>query len=279
MARPRIWCSLTLTLFFLLLAASPSRGEAYVEFYLGGVQLFFDGVEFKDTNHPQEDFEAQAFSRTESHNIDPALVIGFKAGTWFVPGGFLGFNYPAWMRYFGCYIDFSFHNLNFSRDVDNQPLNNGGTLRSFTENKFSSDGQAFTLAFMFCGRYGFFPSEKVPFGRLQVYAGVGPGLFIASQSVDLQTRTYRPNYQIFTPYADISPPDSQTSATVCLVTDAGVRWYFKRRLSLDFFFRYRYAEPSFEFDYTNPVTGRNTSFEMNPVLHLYSFNLGLAYHF
>ena len=279
MARPRIWFSLTFTLLFLLMTASPGRGEAYVEFYLGGVQLFFDGVEFNDTNHPQGDPAAQAFYRTESCNIDPSLAVGLKAGTWFVPGGFLGLHYPPWMRYFGCYVDFSFHSLDFSRDVDNQPLGGGGTLRSFDENKFSSDGQAFTLAFMFCGRYGFFPSEQVPFGRLQVYAGVGPGLFIASQSVDLQTRSYRPRYQIFTPYSDISPPDSQTSVTICLVTDAGLRWYFNRRLSLDFFFRYRYAEPSFAFDYTNPMNGRPTSFEMDPALHLYSFNLGLAYHF
>lgn len=279
MGLPRTGFSLTLALCFLLLAASPTRGESYVEFYLGGVQLFWGGLEIDDVHHPQGDPNAQTFSRTESCDIDPSLAVGLRAGTWFVPEGFLGFNYPNWMRYFGCYVDFSFHSLNFSRDVDNQPLSTGGTLRSFTENKFSSDGQAFTLAFMFCGRYGFFPSEQVPFGRLQAYVGVGPGLFIANQDVTLYTRGYRPNYQIFTPYADISPPSSKTSVTVCLVTDAGLRWKFNRRLSLDFFFRYRYANPSFSYDYINPVSHRPTSFRMNPVLHLYSFNLGLAYHF
>jgi len=280
MILPRAWFSLTLAMLLLLLAAPPSRGEAYVEFYLGGLQLFFDGVNIDQENYPDGRDGAQVISQTEHCDIDPALVIGFKAGTWFVPGGFLGFNYPPWMRYFGCYVDFSYHRLNFSRDVDSQPINYGdGPVRSFTENKFSSDGQAYTLAFMFCGRYGFFPSEKVPFGRLQAYVGVGPGLFIASQDVTLHTRSYRPRKHIFTPYEDISPPSSKTSVTVCLVTDAGLRWRFNRRLSLDFFFRYRYAQPSFTYDYTNPVSYNPTSFRMNPVLHLYSFNLGLAYHF
>ena len=274
MVWPRAWLARTLTMVFLLMAASPSRGESYVEFYLGGVQLFFNGAD-----SGEEINNDQSYSRTEHYDIDPAVALGLRAGTWFVPGGFLGLNYPPWMRYFGCYVDFSYHRLDFSRDVDSQPLYYGGTLKSFDENKFDSDGQAFTLAFMFCGRYGFFPSDKVPFGRLQVYAGVGPGLFIATQGVNLETRSYRPRVGIFTPYTDISPPSSKTSVTVCLVTDVGLRWMIRPRLSLDFFFRYRFAQPSFVYDYTNPVSLKPTTFRMDPVLHLYSFNLGLAYHF
>jgi hypothetical protein len=254
--------------------ASPALGESYVEAYIGGVQLFFDGATNGQTEH------SQAILRTEYMNIAPAVVGGIRAGTWFVPGGFLGFQYPSWMRYLGFYVDLSYHRLDFSRDVETQPMSFGGPpFRSFTENEFYSDGGVLTLAFMACARYGFFPSEKVPFGRLQPYVGVGPGLFIANQEVTLNTRSYRPRKNTFTPYADISPPNSKTSVSVCLVTDVGLQWMFTRRLSLDLFFRYRFAQPSFAYDYINPLSQKPTSFKLEPDLHLYSFNIGLAYHF
>ena len=281
MAKQKAWISLALTTVLLTMAASSARGEAYAEFYLGGLQLFFDGVKLEEFSYPDGQIDhTQAISRTEYLDINQAVVFGLRAGTWFVPGGFLGRHYPPWMRYFGCYLDVSCHRLDFSRDVDSTPINPGGApLRSFTENKFFSEGIVWTLAFMACARYGFFANDQVPSGRLQPYLGVGPGLFIMDQGVTIHTRSYRPKKNTFTPYADISPPRSQTSVTVCLVTDVGLRWMFNRRLSLDFFFRYRFAQPSFAYDYTNPLSQKPTSFTMKPVLHLYSFNLGLAYHF
>jgi hypothetical protein len=59
----------------------------------------------------------------------------------------------------------------------------------------------------------------------------------------------------------------------------GLRWAFNRRLSLDFFFRFRRAQPGFTYKYQDSLSFQNASFTMHPTFNIYSINLGLAYHF
>ena len=91
MAKQKAWISLALATVLLMMAASSARGEAYAEFYLGGLQLFFDGVKLEEFSYPDGQIDhTQAISRTEYLDINQAVVFGLRAGTWFVPGGLLG---------------------------------------------------------------------------------------------------------------------------------------------------------------------------------------------
>ena len=96
---------LFLTLALLALpGAAPA--EMYVEGYIGGV-----GAGNLDTtttiNYPD-----LATGMNTPGSANPAVIGGLKLGTWFVPTGFLGYNYPDWMKYFGFYTDFSFCGAN-----------------------------------------------------------------------------------------------------------------------------------------------------------------------
>ena len=51
---------------------------------------------------------------------------------------------------------------------------------------------------------------------------------------------------------------------------------FNQHLSADFFFRDRHAQPSFTYNYRDPLTSRYASFTMYPAFSIYSINLGLA---
>jgi opacity protein-like surface antigen len=63
--------------------------------------------------------------------------------------------------------------------VDNQNIRFGNTRASFRE---AFDNVSFV--FRFLARYGFLPDQEVPFGRLQPYVGIGPGLEILSGDDD-----------------------------------------------------------------------------------------------
>jgi hypothetical protein len=124
-------------------------------------------------------------TKLNGKSYHPAFVGGLKIGTWFVKEGFLGFNYPDWMKYFGFYLDLSYHRLNIRGPVNVEEYDVVGGITTLDSEDTRSgtikaDGRVVTLAFMFAARYGFFPTPEVPFGRLQPYVGVGPAILITS---------------------------------------------------------------------------------------------------
>ncbi len=81
-------------------------------------------------------------------------------------------------------------------------------------------------------RYGFFPDQKVPFGRLQPWVGIGVADFVA-------------RFNQFT--------SSQASAA--LVVDAGLRYMLAKKFSVSLGFRYRYAQQNLTYNLFSGLAG------------------------
>lgn len=244
---------LSLVLLAALLAMpGAATGEMYIECYLGGVgasnssQSFSNsrswsgsdsgtggyyltdnagGVGYDPAATWTRDYGASGgFSGSFPGRFDnPFFTGGLKLGIWFDKTGITGgYNLPDWAKYFGFYLDLSYHNLNYARQtvtgrfwVDwaftrtttghiatGAPFTTydgevGAESASGGVGVFSSRGRMFTLAFMFAARYGFFPDSEVPLGRLQPYVAVGPALFVSSQSPRFNTGWFFTNGAYF----------------------------------------------------------------------------------
>ncbi len=276
----KIWCILVLSL--LLILPSAAMAEMYLEGYLGGNFTPSTGMNLT-TQHSVFGINDFIESHSIPGRIDPAVVGGLKIGTWFVKEGFLGVNYPDWAKYFGFYFDFSYHRLDFPRQrMDSFAKGLGqANIPSSVTNNFWSEGTAASLAFMFSARYGFLPDTEVPFGRLQPYIAVGPAIFFSSQEPALTSGFIIAQAPAFIPYG--IKPGSTSSVDVALAVETGLRWMALRNVSLDVSFKYRYAQPSYQFSFNDPVDSptlsRGRSFTLNPTFNLFSFQVGAAYHF
>jgi opacity protein-like surface antigen len=276
---------IVVALAFLL--ALPAAGQAamYVEGFLGGTtaaDLGSPSFHQKELPPPpapppliptNPETGPNSFLNFQTNGATaPAVVGGVRLGIWFVPTGVLGYNYPDWMKYFGFYTDFSYHKLNVSRQscgvVD---INDAGTNNGVFPGEFSSKGYVATWAFMFSGRYGFFPDAEVPFGRLQPYVGVGPAILFTAMS---------PKAVVFSGnnVGAIASPDRDFQVVPALAVDTGISYMALKNVSIDISFRYRYAQPNFNFDFTD-MHGGASSLKFSPTYNLFSGMLGVAYHF
>ena len=266
----------------LLVFPGTAKSEMYIEGYLGGVAAGDDSFTV-GTSHP-------GWPGTETNSVsgkfdNPFFQGGLKFGAWFDKSGVLsGINFPDWMKYFGVYLDLSYHSLNYRRQngtttatdlliVPLLPISTGTV-----PNQFRSDGRVFTLAFMFAARYGFLPDSEVPFGRLQPYVAVGPALMISSQRAQLSSNVWNvlipgpgPSYTITT--------NTKSSANIALAVEAGMRWMALKNVSIDVSFKYRWAEPSYNFDAFDSFNFTTGSYDFKPTYNLFSGQVGAAYHF
>ncbi|MFZ5452728.1 MAG: outer membrane protein [Thermodesulfobacteriota bacterium] len=243
-----------------------AKAEMYVEAYLGANLAANANNETTGSYTIPGGGGAWPFSFNHQGHIDPAFQGGLKVGTWFVKEGFLGYNYPDWMKYLGFYLDFSYHRVDFRRQNMRAVYATPTGPESYRDD-FFSEGNAATLAFMFAARYGFLPDSEVPFGRLQPYVAVGPAILFSSQ---------RPNF--YTPAWSLQCP-SQSSTDICLAVEAGLRWMALKNVSIDVSYKFRYANPTYSFDGvwdTNPLLH---NFDFSPTFYFHSFQVGAAYHF
>lgn len=260
-------------LFMAAVLAFPLAGQAevYVEAYLGGVQAGNAGTNFSvphDIDSPT-DFEIAKLNSVGRYK--PAVIGGLKIGTWFVKEGFLGYSYPDWMKYFGFYVDFSYHRLDMPKQTISGFIEEDGEFDGFSRGSWSSQGNVATLAFMFPARYGFFPNSEVPFGRLQPYVAVGPALMFSTMRAKFSFTHEDEPFGV--------SAGSASSTDIALVVDAGFRWMPLKHVSIDLFYKMRLSSPKFSFDYSDPIEGTRASFTYNPGNVLHSGHLGVAYHF
>ena len=259
--------------FMLSCAFRPGGAGAdmYVEGYAGYVKpaTVFRDYLVMTTHHPS--LGTYEENRTRG-TFRPAFIGGGKVGLWFTQQGFLGRAYPEWMKYLGFYLDFSYHHQNFRTRVGSSFIPVADTT---TVNTFSSNGNTYTLAFMFAGRYGFLKDNEVPFGRLQPYFAVGPAILVATQDVTLESNALVNGTRV--PFT--LNPASQTVVVPALAVEPGLRWMVLKNFSLDLSFKFRWAHPSFTYNYLDPLRGTKENFTLNPQYLILSFQLGAAYHF
>jgi hypothetical protein len=275
-----------------------ASAEMYVEGYIGGAGAMNNLGESRSLHRDNSNGLSISGQVNVSGAPDLTVIGGVKLGTWFVKEGTLGWSgYPDWAKYFGFYTDFSYHNVvlrpqrvggtifvgnNTGRTINGIP--NGGTVAQNVAGTFNAEGSVPNWAFMFAARYGFFQDSEVPFGRLQPYIAVGPAILFTS---------LKPKVNIFGVGgggngADVGfSPGSQSSTTVALQAEGGVRFYALKNVSFDISFKYdALAQPTYTYNgnstivFPNGITGSNpVSLKMNPVLDLFSFQAGVAYHF
>jgi hypothetical protein len=264
-------CCICLAL--LAFKAGRAKAEMYVEGYAGYVKAatVFRPYLTLTTNHPT----IGAFEENQTRGTGtPAVIGGVKAGTWFTDQGFLRAPYPEWMKYLGFYLDFSYHRHNFRTRNGNTIASGPGTTAA-TRNIFETNGNTVTLAFMFVGRYGFLGNDEVPFGRLQPYFAVGPAIMFTTQDITLSSQAL--TARGFVPFT--LNPGSETAVVPALAVEPGVRWMASKNVSLDLSFKFRWAHPSFNYGYLDPLSATNESVTFHPQYLILSLQLGAAYHF
>ena len=273
---------LVLALALLSITAGAAPAETYVEGYVG--YTFF----VTSPNPLELDINSHYRGPTKTvleypRTLGGAVLYGAKLGTWFSKEGSPKIDYPDWMKYLGFYLDFNYHQFD-SSDLKRDTI---GTRRMtvipsfyphYQQYKFSVGGNASiaTLAFMFSFRYGFLPTEKVPFGKLQPYVAVGPAIFITS---------LKPNYLIQPSSFEIFPivnrqlvqGSFKSFATLGLEAELGLRNMITRFFSWEISVKYRLVRPSLSYDLG--IFGFTDQLRFAPQFNMFSVQTGLAYHF
>jgi len=271
---------LLMTLAFIALTAGTVFPETYVEGYIGNNFTVSSPNPIGFDVNPAYRGPTRADPEYPRH-FSSAIIGGGKLGTWFSKEGFPGFNYPDWMKYLGFYLDFNYHWIDYKPGVGSRRMYITPSTSPFYQHyKFSGTGSLTTFAFMLAFRYGFLPTEKVPFGKLQPYVGLGPAVVITGFKPIIM---FQPGYFDFVPGSPgYRIPGKftgsfQSTVNVGLSVEAGIRWMITRFLSLDTSIKYRYVRPSTSYDIS--IYGFTHELRLAPQLNLFSIQTGVAYHF
>jgi opacity protein-like surface antigen len=169
---------------------------------------------------------------------DPSFLGGVTIGYDFVKEGFLGHDWPNWMKYFSLALDLTYNNYSQPAQDVQAVIPRNPPRNLVTIHIDQANGYILELSLFFIAKYGFLPTPELPFGRLIPYVGVGPGLVFSVVATS--------NNSVF---AD----NSSDSCELAIFTEAGVRYMVWSNVSLDAAFRYRYVFPSYDRNYESSV--------------------------
>jgi outer membrane protein W len=127
--------------------------------------------------------------------------------------------------------------------------------------QIENSGFIVTAAFLVMRRYGFLPDKEVAFGRLQPYIGIGPTIVFTKTSLNIG-----PDYQ-------------STEGDYGFMVETGLRYMVRKNFSINAELKYRYLRAHVDADAR--VFGMRYSLyaPMETTYNLFSFALGVAYHF
>ena len=241
----------------------PSGCQA--EFYLGG----YVGINFAGNVDPafwgyqsvglrtriDQTLPQYVYAVRNAHNVrsNPAFLGGVKLGTWFDKIPIIGYELPKFFHYFGFEVDIGYHGLDWPKQrVAVTPTNRSYDLQN--------TGSVIPVCFMVMGRYGFWPDEIAPWGRLQPYVGIGPALVVSNQYLNIGT-DYR-----------------STEADLGLAIETGIRYFLTKKISTNVAFRYQYVNLHLDSDDTLFDLPR-LNIPMYTRYHFFNFFVGVGYHF
>ncbi len=234
---------LGLALALTLVIAGTAQSAMWV-----GAQV---GANFSANTDVDISVNGNTFLKYNSAAVEPAVIAGLTIGYNFVREGFLGYNWPDWMKYFSFATDFTFNRY----DMRQQTLNGTVLGVPFTAATMPrAEGTIAAWTFLFMGGYPLFPDSEVPGGRVVPYLGVGPGIVFSSLNTALIDQ-------------------SASSVDIALVAEAGVRFMALKNVSLDVAFRYRWCQPT----YSYTVGGTNA--EISVDANQFSALCRASYHF
>jgi len=118
-----------------------------------------------------------------------------------------------------------------------------------------------TASFLVMMRYGYMPDQEVPFGRLQPYFGIGP----AAVFHDI--------------HLNIGKDYKSTEVDAALVVESGVRYFFRKNVSVNAAFRYKYAPVHAEVDDKLFEIPMGVWIPLNTTYHMFNILVGVSYHF
>lgn len=152
---------------------------------------------------------------------NPQAIGGLTIGYDFVNSGFLGYDWPKWMSYFGFLVDFTYNRIEISK----QSRTFSGTVNQRVTIP-EVDGWVTAVAFGPYVHYGFFPDSEITVGRVHPYLAAGPA--IATARLNL---------------GDLGVGGT-TSTVLAFFAEAGIRYVLLPNVTADTAFRYRFASPS-----------------------------------
>ena len=165
------------------------------EFFVGG---FLGGSFIQDATW---DYRGRLSTKAADMKIDPGITGGIKLGYFFESA-----------PYFGIEAEGSIGNQTQpAQSVRLNPPLLGATAGRVNEQSLL----VWTMAFHFLARYGFMPSPEVPFGHLQPYVGLGPGLVVLYAEAD-------------------------SAKNFSLEVEAGLRYMFSRNVGM--FVAYKFSQ-------------------------------------